>query len=130
MTPTSPNDHDAMPAGPIRAASGLNFLVGLWLFVSPWVYGAYTNPNAWNAWIAGAIIAILAAIRFNNTTGLPIFSWVNALLGAWTFASPWIYAYTGNTGRFVNSLCVGVVVFVLALTAWSAKPHTTVAHRM
>jgi hypothetical protein len=126
----TPNDVNANSGGAVKLASGLNFLIGVWLFVSPWVYGAYTNPDAWNSWIVGAVIAILAAIRFNNVRGLPIFSWVNVILGAWTFASPWIYGYIGNTGRFVNSLCVGVVVFILALTAWSAKPRTTVPHGM
>jgi len=126
----TPNDRNVATANGIKLAAGLNFLVGLWLFVSPWVYGAYTNPDAWNSWIVGAAIAILAAIRLNNTAGLPIFSWINVLLGAWTFASPWIYAYTGNTGRFVNSLCVGVVVFVLALAAFSSRPRTTLTHPM
>jgi hypothetical protein len=126
----TPNYHEPTHASAIKLASGLNFLIGLWLFVSPWVYGAYTNANAWNSWIVGAVIAILAAIRFKNPAGLPIFSWAIVILGAWTFASPWIYGYTGNTGRFVNSLCVGVVVFILALTAWSAKPSTTVPQRM
>jgi hypothetical protein len=42
-------------------------------------------------------------------------SWLNALLGIWTFFSPWIYGYTAGTGRFINSLCVGVIVFVLAI---------------
>jgi hypothetical protein len=112
-------------AGPIKVASGINILAGIWLFVSPWVYGAYTKPNAWNSWIVGAIIIILAAIRYSSPAGLAGFSWFNMLLGAYTFASPWIYAYTGNTGRFVNSLCVGVVVFFLALWAATATPRTT-----
>ena len=125
----TPHEHNATQAGPIRMAAGVNFVLGLWLFVSQWVYGSYTNPNSWNSWIVGAIIAIFAAIRFNNAGGLPIFSWVNVLLGAWTFASPWIFGYTGNTGRFINSLCVGVVVFVVALTAFSARPHAGMPHR-
>jgi flagellar biosynthesis protein FliQ len=98
-------------------------LAGIWLFVSPWVYGAYTNPNAWNSWIVGAVIAILAAMRLSNSPTQTWMSYLNCLLGIWTFASPWIYGYTGNTGRFVNSLCVGVVVFVLAITSANATSH-------
>jgi hypothetical protein len=37
--------------GGIRAASVICLLAGIWLFVSPWVYGAYTSGNAWNSWI-------------------------------------------------------------------------------
>lgn len=128
----TPNENSSMrSAGPVKMASGLNILAGIWLFVSPWVYGAYTNPDAWNSWIVGAIIVILAAIRFASPAGLSGFSWFNLLLGAYVFASPWIHAYTANTGRFVNSLCVGVVVFFLALTSATATPrtaHTTPMH--
>jgi hypothetical protein len=45
-------------------------------------------------------------------TGL---SWLNSILGIWTFVSPWVYGYTGNTGRLINSLCVGFLVFCAAL---------------
>jgi hypothetical protein len=85
------------------------------LFVSPWVYGAAGTPNAWNSWIVGAAMFIIGAVRLSSpifSTGL---SWVNTILGIWVFFSPWIYGYVGNTGRFINSLCVGVVVFVLSI---------------
>jgi hypothetical protein len=43
---------------------------------------------------------------------------VNLVLGIWVFFSPWIYGYASvNTGRFINSLCVGVIVFVFALAS-------------
>ena len=29
-----------------KAAATINILLGIWLFISPWVFGAYTNPNA------------------------------------------------------------------------------------
>jgi hypothetical protein len=124
MTPTD----NTRNVGPVRAASTLNILAGIWLFVSPWVYGAYTNPNAWNSWIVGAVIVILAAIRMGSPAGLRGFSWFNCFLGAWTFASPWIYGYMGNTGRFVNSLCVGVIVFLLAIAAATSMPRISMNH--
>lgn len=98
-----------------KASSGINFLAGLWLFITPWVFGAYTNGDSWNAWIIGAIIAILALIRFSNPALVPGLSWVNCVLAIWVFISPWIYGYTGNSGRFLSSLVVGVVVFVLSI---------------
>jgi hypothetical protein len=108
--------------------SGVNLLAGIWLFVSPWVYGAYTNPDAWNSWIIGAVIAILAAIRLSNPGGLRIFTWVNMALGVYVFFSPWIYGYVGNTGRFVNSLCVGVLVFVMGISRFFAVERPTEPH--
>lgn len=111
-----------------RAASGINLLLGIWLFVSPWIFGAYSQPSAWSAWIVGVVIVILAAIRLASPAGLRIFSWVNMAIGIYVFASPWIYAYTANTGRFVNSICVGILVFLLAITAWSAQPRVVTQH--
>ena len=51
-------------------------------------------------------------------------SWVNTILAIWVFASPWIYGYEANTGRFVNSLCVGIAVFVLSIAGSSIRRST------
>jgi hypothetical protein len=108
-----------------KPASTIALLAGIWLFVSPWVYGAAASPNAWNSWIAGALIFIFAATRLSRSpAGV---SWLNVILGIWTFVSPWVYGYTGNTGRFINSLCVGVIVFVAAMISANAMPHGTMS---
>lgn len=103
----------------IKTVAVINLLAGIWLFISPWVYQAYSENNAWNSWIVGALIVILAAIRVNNPMTTRAVSVINLLLGAWTFASPWIYRYTGERGRFINSLCVGVIVLVVGAVASS-----------
>ncbi len=119
MSPTPTTSHNGM----VRVASTISLLAGLWLFVSPWMYHAYTIPNAWNSWLIGAFVALLAAIRLSWPTENAWLSWFNCLLGVWTFASPWIFGYTGNMERFINSLCVGVVLFVVALRSATATPH-------
>lgn len=118
MTPTT----NTRSSG-LAASSVIALLAGIWLFISPWVYGAYQAQNAWNSWIVGAIIAILAACRLGYPVSTQWISWVNAILAIWTFISPWIYGYTGNQGRFINSLCVGVIVFVVALRNAMSTPH-------
>ena len=122
MTPNEPirssakTDPATRPNG-AKAASTIVLLAGIWFFVSPWVYGSYTHSNAWNSWIIGAILFILACIRLARPLYSAALSWCNMVLGIWVFFSPWIYGYTGNTGRFINSLCVGVVVFVLSIAS-------------
>jgi len=108
-----------------RAASTIALLAGIWFFISPWVYGSYMMANSWNNWIVGAVVVILAAIRI-STASLQMtqwMAWVNCLLGIWAFISPWVYLYTSSTGRFVNSLCVGVILFVAAISSALATPH-------
>jgi hypothetical protein len=119
----------------MKMTVGLNLLVALWFFVSPWVYGAYRAPDAWNSWIVGAVLAIVALIEMNSDVRTTAnLSWLSIVLSIWAFFSPWIYGYTANTGRFINSLCVGVVAFVLSVIASAMASRTTssqtVAHRM
>lgn len=108
------------PAGGLsvaKAASTICLIAGIWLFVSPWVYGAaHINGNAWNCWIVGGFMILFGIIRIVRPAYSTALSWCNMVLGIWTFCSPWIFGYAAtNTGRFINSLCVGVVVFVFSL---------------
>ncbi len=107
------NDQENSSA--VKTAATISLLAGIWLFISPWVYRSYTVSNVWNSWIVGALIAIFAVSRLSNSMATRGLNVVNLILGAWAFASPWIYGYTGDTGRFVNSLCVGAVVFALGV---------------
>lgn len=108
----------------VKLASGLTVLAGIWLFVSPWVYGATINLNAWNSWLVGGALIFFAGTRVAYPAIRPGLSWFNVVLGVWTFISPWIYGYTFNTGRFINSLCVGVVVVILAVISARATIKT------
>jgi hypothetical protein len=118
--------------GVSKAASTICLLAGIWFFVSPWVYGAYTNVNAWNAWIVGAAMFLCGVIRVSQPAYSSALSWCNMVLGIWAFFSPWIYGYTGNTGRFINSLCVGVIVFVFSIISvrMSASRIPDTMHRV
>jgi hypothetical protein len=104
--------------GGVRAASTICLLAGIWFFVSPWVYGAYTNSTSWNNWIVGGLMILLGIIRPARPAYSTVLSWCNMILGIWTFFSPWTYGYVNtNSGRFINSLCVGVIVFIFAIVS-------------
>ena len=117
--------------GSIKAASTICLLAGIWFFVSPWVYGA-VGGNAFNAWFVGAAIFLIGCLRVSRPAYSTGFSWVNAVLGAWVVCSPWVYSYTGNTGRFINSLCVGSIVLACALLSGIAATRLagTPGHRI
>lgn len=121
MNPTFRNPDHVQKA---KLSSAINLAAGIWLFVSPWVYVAFHNTAAWNSWICGALIAIFAAIRIANPEGSPFFSWLNFLLGIWVVASPWVYGYTAYQGRMINSICVGAVVVIMAISSMKATPTT------
>jgi len=115
MTPTMTNEgRDVQTA---KGASIIVLLAGIWFFISPWVYGAMGVGSAWNSWIVGVIMVIVAVLRIRNPLTAVGASWVNCVLGIWAFFSPWIYRYTLNHGRFVNSLVVGVIVFIASIVS-------------
>jgi hypothetical protein len=101
-----------------KATSTICLLAGIWFFVSPWVYGAYTNANAWNCWIVGGFMILFGIVRIARPAYSTVLSWCNMILGIWAFFSPWIYGYANtNMGRFINSLCVGFIVFVFSIAS-------------
>lgn len=109
-----------------KIGSTITLLAGIWLFISPWVYATFALPNAWNNWIVGALLIIFAAIRLASPPTMSWLSWVNCALGVRTLFSPWIYGYAANSDRFVNSLILGIIVFIFAITSATAVPR--IAH--
>lgn len=121
---THPQYHE-YHASQVRVASGLNFLAGLWVIISPWVYGHTGSVGSvWNDVIVGIIVAVLAASRFSGSRAVwP--SWVNVLLGIWLIISPWVYGFAFHTARVTNSVIFGIVVIILGL--WSVFAGRTEA---
>lgn len=108
----------------LRAAGPIAFLAGVWFFVSPWFYDSYALDSAWNNWIVGAAVVVLAAFRLGYPFAAWI-GWVNCLLGIWIFASPWIYGYNVDHRRLVNSLCVSVAIFFVVGLHNGIRPPPT-----
>jgi len=129
-----PNEALRKSANMVRTTDALSMLIALWFFISPWVFRAYAVGNAWNAWIVGGVMAIAALIGMNlDVHSAANLSWLSIVLSVWVFFSPWIYGYSGSTGRFVDSLCVGVAMFILSIITASmgSRVHTSpVAHPM
>lgn len=99
----------------VRVASAISIAAAIWLFVSPWVYGADRYLEAWNSWLIAGLIIVCVWLRLAFPSTMPGLSWFVACLGVYIFVSPWLYGYVPDTGRWVNSLCVGVVLFVTGI---------------
>jgi hypothetical protein len=98
----------------------VTFLLGMWLFVSPWSLG-YISPDsvpagvpAWNFLFSGAIVGLLgiAALVTQHLWE----EWAKILLAAWLVMSPWILRFTFQPIATWNALICGVAIFVL--TSW------------
>lgn len=102
--------------------TGLTMVVAAWLFVSPWIVVPTTLAASLDAWIAGAVVFIVAvgsiqAPRPDDVT------WLNAIAGAWLFVAPWVLGFVGTQGAAWNAWIVGAAVALLAL--WSSSESGT-----
>jgi SPW repeat len=124
----TPLERDPNTSRPGAGAAGLTLVLGLWYIVSAWVYGPASSSAAamWNSVIVGILIAIFAAVRLSARSPTSTARWIDLMLGIWAFFSPWIYGFVPNEARFINSLCVGVIVFALSISNSGSRP--TVVH--
>jgi hypothetical protein len=106
-------------AAQARTASGVNILLGIWLVLSPWVFGYSGTPAVMNSVIVGALIAVLAASRLASLRDSAPVSGVNLVLALWTIASPWVYGYATNVGAVRDNVLLGVAIATLA--SWSGS---------
>ncbi len=92
-------------------------MLGIWLLLSPWVFGYQTAGSAaiWNSVIIGALIAILAASNCFSEHVRTGPNWINVPLALWTMISPLVYGYTANTGGLGDNLVLAVLIAALAI---------------
>lgn len=94
----------------------VNLILGVWLFVSPWLLAyAGVTAAAWNAWILGVALVVFSAIAVSMPQ-----VWeevVNILIGVWMIISPWVLAFTSTRSAEANAVIVGIVAVVFA--AWA-----------
>lgn len=103
-----------------------NLILGLWLFASPWLlHFTGATAAARNAWIFGAIIAVLAAATLYEVQRWE--EWTNVVLGLWVAISPWLLRFSGDQVTMRNALIVGILVLCIAgweLYELPARPRT------
>lgn len=111
----------------VRAASGLNILLGLWLILAPWALAYSVIETAtWNSVIVGLAVTLLAAIRLANPLRFEALSWLNFALGLWLILSPFLLNFQEVDSAMWNSVVVGLIILVPS--AWSAAASKTQGH--
>ncbi|MGO4385231.1 SPW repeat protein [Specibacter sp. RAF43] len=75
----------------------------------------------------GCGVLLIAAGAWNlSRPGTPVAEWVQMILGALLFISPWVAGYTGHTGAAWTSWIAGAVALVAGVLAIqpSMREHT------
>ena len=93
----------------------VNLILGILSLISPWVLGYSSAGRATdNAVLLGILIGVFAIAAMVNLRAWK--EWVNVILGAWLFISPWVLGFVGTSIAAAWSAWVlGAIVFILAL---------------
>jgi hypothetical protein len=103
----------------MATAGTLNFLVGLWLIVSPFALGYDRGDPFGNPIVFGALVALLGLFRATGTGRATWLSWANVVAGIWLFVSGfWLADFP--LAR-LNLWVFGLGVFMLALVSIEAS---------
>ena len=102
-----------------RTSSFFCWIAAMWFFVSPWAYfGVSDQRSGWNAWIVGGLMVMAALIRIIHPRGTSGFSMFNAVMSVWVLLSPFVFGYSGEKNRFINTIAVGLATLSLSLMSW------------
>ncbi len=101
-----------------------NWLLGIWLCISPWALRFDLEPTATRTAVISGILIILAEV-----VSLSIFrvweEWITVILGVWLVLCPWILDISSSVAR-VNLSVVGVLVMALAFyEVWEARRRSS-----
>jgi len=102
-------------------------VLGVWLFVSPWVLQYRETTAAQSAFLVGFLLIVTELIALFAFLELFAFlvweEWFSVILGAWLVISPWVLgaAFVPT----VNFVIVGVLVLALAFyVIWDERRHS------
>ena len=96
-----------------------NWLLGIWLCLSPWLLGFDLEPTATQTAVISGFVIILAELLT-----LSVYrdweEWINVILGAWLVMCSWVLGICSSAVA-VNFVVVGLLVLALAFhKIWDA----------
>jgi SPW repeat-containing protein len=107
----------SMPERSRDGNSWINILLSIWVIVSPFVLAFHSSKAVWNNVVAGAVVGILALIRWSmHQTG---WSWLSLILGMWLVISPFMLFLSG--AAMWNNVILGIIIAAFALTNTYSK---------
>ncbi len=107
----------------------VTLIMGLWLFVSPFVLHYYLDETyaAPNAFVYGLALTAISGIALIKPEAWE--EWVNLLIGLWLIAAPFVLGFEISIVATWNHLILGVLVTADAIWALMQTPSQKVATR-
>jgi multisubunit Na+/H+ antiporter MnhB subunit len=114
-TATHPPHFQRAHTHQIKFATVVSFLTGTYMFIVSFM-AAHTPAGRITGCVLGALVVVLSAMLYGGAV-TPRANWVNALIGVWFVASPWILRFTDSQPWTLNAIVVGAIILVCS--AWS-----------
>jgi hypothetical protein len=93
-----------------------NLLLGALLFLSPWLFAFAHDAASADAWLGGAVIAVV------SLAALFVYAeweeWIALAAGLWLMLSPFVLGFAHTTAMHVVVGIGFVVTFLAALDLW------------
>jgi hypothetical protein len=111
-------------ANTVSGLSTLNAIAALWLIGSPFFLGyANTSIAMWDCVVIGIAVLILAVIRATDPVHAAGLSWLNAILGAWVMASPFVLLNADRPPVLTgNMVIVGMIMLAMGISSALTTP--------
>lgn len=103
----------------------VNLILGIWLFISPWITGYSQTFFSWNAFLFGVLLMIFSVWSLASPRIWE--EWFTLIIGAWVFISPWVLGFATMNVSW-SFYIVGAVVFILSLWAMG-RPRNIEVHK-
>jgi hypothetical protein len=97
------------PEGGEAPPSAINVILGVWLFISAFVWHD-SHAQATNTWICGVLCVVIAIAGM----GVPWARFLNTGLAVWLFVSAWALP-TEHVATLWNNVLVAIALFVVSL---------------
>lgn len=104
----------------------VGLILGIWMFVSPWILG-YSGMAvaAGNAYILGIAVALFFAIALAQPHYWE--EWVNLALAVWLFIAPFVLGFTGVGTAAWNHWILAVLIAGDSIWAMAQTPMAPTA---
>ena len=109
---------------PGRTPSVINFILGIWILISPFVLGfAGLHGAVWNNVIVGIIITIVAGTgAWVKPNASPEITWINFVLGIWLIVSAFVFGFRMDLAFTWNNIIMGIVAAIVSVVATISRP--------
>src|SRR6267378_4895108 len=104
-------------SGEMRWQDWINALLGVVLFITPFVFGDTSQTAAaWTAYVGGALLFVLGGgsllFRWNPTV-----EYLPLIVGVLVFLAPWVLGFSAIAAMAWSAWVIGVLAFISAGSA-------------